>query len=146
MALEITFTPQVLGETEKALNAILYRELGHVELTEHQWIVLRLTVIGGGEVGREQLVGRLAGALKVEAPAAEARVDELVAAGLLQASPDAERVAVTEAGGRVHGRVRGAVDEITTRLWGDLPEDDLATTGRTLTTILERANAQFGTA
>jgi hypothetical protein len=53
---------------------------------------------------------------------------------------------VTEAGGRVHGRVRGAVDEITTRLWGDLPEDDLATTGRTLTTILERANAQFGTA
>jgi DNA-binding MarR family transcriptional regulator len=137
----ITFTPQVLGETEKALNAILYRELGHVDLTEHQWIVLRLTVTGGGEVGREQLVGRLAGALKVETHEARARVDELVAAGLLQEG--AERVAVTEAGAQVHGRVRGAVEEITTRLWGDLPADDLETTGRTLATILARANAEF---
>jgi DNA-binding MarR family transcriptional regulator len=146
MAPEITFTPQVLGETEKALNAILYRELGHVDLTEHQWIVLRLTVIGGGELDRDQLVGRLAGTLKVEMAEARARVDELVAAGLLQASPGAERIAVTEAGARVHGRVRGAVDEITTRLWGDLPEDELETTGRILATILARANAQYGTA
>ena len=87
MAPEITFTPQVLGETEKALNAILYRELGHVELTEHQWIALRLTVFGGGEVPRDQLVGRLGGALKVDPAEAGARVDDLVAAGLLQPSP-----------------------------------------------------------
>src|SRR6202012_5653032 len=39
MAGETTFTPQVLGETEKALNAILLRELGEVGLTEDQWIV-----------------------------------------------------------------------------------------------------------
>src|SRR6185312_7118710 len=147
MATETTFTPQVLGETEKALNAILYRELGHAGLTEHQWIVLRLATRAGGSVGREALVARLAGALKVDAAVAAARVDELEAAGLLRAAADAPgSVAVSAAGAQAHDRVRAVVDGITVGLWDDLPADDLATTGRTLATILERANAQFGAA
>ena len=147
MASETAFTPQVLGETEKALNAILLRELGQVGLTEHQWIVLRLTVTAGGEIGRGRLVGRLAGALKVDAVDAQARVDELVASGLLRATAqDAENVAVTAAGTRVHDRIRTETAAITGQLWGDLPDDDLMTTGRTLATILERANAHFGVA
>jgi DNA-binding MarR family transcriptional regulator len=146
MASDTTFTPQVLGETEKALNAILDRQLKATGLTEHQWIALRLTVTAGGATTREQLVGRLAGALKVGVPQAEARVDELVAAGLLQRSDEHGRVAVTQAGTQLHARVRDAVSEITERLWGDLPAGDLETTGRTLTTILERANAHYGAA
>jgi DNA-binding MarR family transcriptional regulator len=146
MTTETTFTPQVLGETEKALNAILYRQLDAVGLTEHQWIALRLTVTAGGGLAREQLVGRLAGALKVGAADAEARVDELVSGGLLQASGAAGDVAVTRAGSDVHARVLGAVSEITQRLWGDLPPADLETTGRTLTVILARANVHYGTA
>jgi DNA-binding MarR family transcriptional regulator len=145
MATDTTFTPQVLGETEKALNALLYRELTAVGLTEHQWITLRLAVTAGGEIAREQLVGRLAGALKLGAADAQARVDELVAAGLLESSVDG-RLVVTEAGARVHAGIRGAVGEITERLWGDLPAGDLETTGRTLVTILGRANAHYGTA
>ena len=39
---------------------------------------------------------------------------------------------MTEAGTRLHARIRGAVTEITERLWGDLPAGDLETTGRTL--------------
>ena len=145
MASDTTFTPQVLGETEKALNAILYRELDTVGMTEHQWITLRLTMAAGGEIAREQLVGRLAGALKAGAAEAEARVDELVAAGLLGSSDDGV-VAATEAGAHVHARIRGTVGEITRRLWGDLPADDLEITGRTLRTILERANAHYDVA
>jgi hypothetical protein len=38
------------------------------------------------------------------------------------------------------------VSEITRRLWGDLPAEDLDTTGRTLAVILERANAHFAEA
>ena len=146
MATDITFTPQVLGETEKALNAILVRELDAVGLTEHQWIALRLTVTAGGALAREQLVGRLAGALKVGAADAEARVEELASRGLLQASGAEGDVAVTRAGTDAHDRVRGAVTEITRRLWGDLPAEDLRTTGRTLAVILQRANAQYATA
>jgi hypothetical protein len=143
MATDTAFTPQVLGETEKALNAILYRELTAVSLTEHQWITLRLTVAAGGEISRAQLVGRLGGALKVGVTDAEACVQELGAAGLLESSAEGG-VAVTEAGAQLHARVRSAVNEITQRLWGDLPETDLETTGRTLTTILARANAHYG--
>jgi hypothetical protein len=145
MATDTTFTPQVLGETEKALNAILDRQLAATGLTEHQWITLRLTMTAGGEIAREQLVGRLAGALKVGAADADARLGELIAAGLMEAS-DEGRVAATDAGAAVHGRVRRAVNEITQHLWGDLPARDLETTGRTLVTILQRANAHYGVA
>jgi hypothetical protein len=145
MATEITFTPQVLGETEKALNAILIRELTAAGLTEHQWIAMQLTVAGGGTIAHEQLVGRMAGALKLGSTYAEARVDELVRAGrLAYVDDDGEGlVRVTSAGSEVHGRIRATVGQITQRLWGDLPSGDLAVTGRTLTTILTRANAEF---
>jgi hypothetical protein len=143
MATDTTFTPQVLGETEKALNAILERQLAATGLTEHQWITLRLSVTGGGDVDRRQLVGRLAGALKGPAADAQARVDELVGRGLLAAGGEPARVSVTDAGNRLHARIRAGVDEITERLWGDLPSADLDTTGRTLATILQRANVHF---
>ena len=143
MATATTFTPQLLGETEKALNAILYRELRATGLTEHQWITLRLTVSGGGDVDREQLVGRLAGALKGPGTDAQARVDELVDRSLLASGGEPARVTATEAGIGLHGQIRAGVGEITERLWGDLPSADLDTTGRTLATILQRANAYF---
>jgi hypothetical protein len=50
---------------------------------------------------------------------------------------------LTDRGQRVHGRVRAATTEITERLWGDLPADDLATAGRVLDTVLARANAEL---
>jgi hypothetical protein len=53
---------------------------------------------------------------------------------------------VTEAGAQLFAIIRAAVNEITERLWGDLPASDLETTGRTLTTILARANAHYGRA
>lgn len=139
-----TFGPQVLGQTEKALNAILDRRLAGTGLTEHQWITLTLTVVGGGTVDRDQLVGRVAGALKVSEPAAQARIAELVAVQLLKA-PDGEGlpVQVTDAGQQLYGEIRADVAEITQRLWGDLPADDLATAGRVLSTILARADAEL---
>ena len=55
-------------------------------------------------------------------------------------------VCVTDAGSELHERIRSAVVEITHRMWGDLPADDLAATGRVLTTVLERANAELARA
>jgi hypothetical protein len=89
----------------------------------------------------------VAGVLKVDDAQAQARIAELAAAGLLQASGgDGAPVTVTEAGRRLHGRIRGAVTQITARLWGDLPAEDLATAGRVLDTILTRANAELAAA
>jgi DNA-binding MarR family transcriptional regulator len=139
-----TFNAQILGQTEKALNAILDRELTGTGLTEPRWVTLTLTVMSGGTVERDELVDRVAGGLKVSEAEAQARVGELAAAGLLQAPQgEGSRVTLTEAGRELHARIATAVAPITQRMWGDLPAEDLATAGRVLSTILARANAEL---
>lgn len=139
-----TFSAQLLGQTEKAANAILDRLLAQPGLTEPQWVTLTLTVMSGGALDHDQLVDRVAGALKVSDAEAQARIAELAGARLLFV-PDDERapVKVTDAGQQLHTRIRAAVSQVTQRLWGDLPVEDLATTGRVLTTVLTRANAEL---
>jgi DNA-binding MarR family transcriptional regulator len=133
-----TFTPQLLGQTEKALNAILDRLLAGTGVSEPQWIALSLAVTSG-----QQLLARVSEGLRVDEAVARAHVRELVAAGLLEGPEDgASPVTVTDAGQQLYGRVRGDVAQVTERMWGDLPAEALATTARVLTTILGRANAE----
>jgi hypothetical protein len=139
-----TFTPAVLGQTEKALNAILDRQLAGTVLTEPLWIALSLTVATGGIVDRDELVGRVAGGLKVSEAEAQSLIGELSAARLVQAADgEGAPVKLTDSGQLLHDQIRAAVIPITERMWGDLPPDDLATAGRVLSTILERANAEL---
>ena len=53
---------------------------------------------------------------------------------------------VTKAGQQLQTRIRTAVGEITERLWGDLPAEELTTAGRVLSTILARANEELASA
>jgi DNA-binding MarR family transcriptional regulator len=139
-----TFTPQVIGQTEKALNAILDRLLIGTGLTEPQWVTLTVTVAGGGKIDRDELVSRMTGYLKVSEAEAQARIAELTAAQLLDAPDDeGSPVNVTDAGHELHARIRTATVETTRSLWSDLPPEELETTGRVLSTILERANAEL---
>jgi hypothetical protein len=139
-----TFGPPLIGQTEKALNAILDRQLAGTGMTEAQWVTLTLTV-AGGSADRGQLIGRVVAALKIRDAEADSLIAELAAAQLLQASDDgdASRVEVTDAGRQLHGRIRAQVGESTERLWGDLPAEDLASAGRVLSTVLGRANAEL---
>jgi DNA-binding MarR family transcriptional regulator len=138
------FGTQIIGRTEKALNAILDRLLDDTNLTEPQWVALTLTVASGGTIGRDELVSRVAGALKVTDAEAAARVDELAAAELVDVPDDpASPVQVTDTGRELQSRIRAQVGEITERLWGDLPAEDLATAGRVLSMVLDRANDEL---
>jgi DNA-binding MarR family transcriptional regulator len=139
-----TFGTPVIGQTEKALNAILHRQLAGTGLTEPQWVTLTVTLMSGGTVDGDHLIGRVVGVLKVSEAEAQARITELAAARLLQ-TPDGEGspVKLTDAGQQLHGQIRTAITEITQRLWGDLPAEDLATAGRVLSTVLARANAEL---
>src|SRR3954471_11602101 len=94
-----TFSAQALGQTEKALNAILTRQLDGTDLTEIQWVTLNIVAAAGGELPWEALAARVADGLKVEDAEARARISELAVAGLVRA-PGAvgSPVAVTEAG------------------------------------------------
>ena len=142
-----TFSPAVLGQTEKALNAILDRQLAGTGLTERHWITLTLTVVSGGTVDRDELVARVAGGLKVNEAEAQSLIDELAAARLVQASEDeGSLVKLTDSGQLLHSQIRAGVTQITERMWGDLPDEDLATAGRVLSTVLERANAELAAA
>jgi DNA-binding MarR family transcriptional regulator len=138
-----TFGTQLIGQTEKALNSILDRELAGTGLTEPQWVTLTIAVMSGGTIDPASYVGRVADALKISPAQARAQIDELAAAELVEVSEHGSPVRVADTGSRLHGRIRAAVTEITGRLWGDLPTDDLATAGRVLGTVLERANAEL---
>jgi hypothetical protein len=137
-----TFTTAVLGQTENALNAILERRLDGA-ITERQWVALVLTAMGAGAEGRDALVARVTGALKVSEAQAQADLDALVAAEFVTAGSP---VGVTDAGSDFYDRIRADVTAITARMWGDLPAADLDTAGRVLSTILERANAELARA
>ncbi len=134
------FGTALIGQTEKALNAILDRQLAGSGITEPQWVTLTLTVAGGGDIDRAELIRRVGGATRFSPAAVAERITELTAAGLLRDDGDG-RVQVTDEGRARFTRVRSAIGPITERLWGDLPADDLATAGRVLATVLDRAHA-----
>jgi hypothetical protein len=135
---------QVIGQAENALGALMDRVLARTDGTFRQWVALNLTAAGGGAIDRDQLVGRMTGALKIDDAVALAVIAELTAAQLLQGLPgQGSRVGLTDAGQARYHQIRAALDEITARLYGDLPADDLATAGRVLAVITARANAEL---
>ena len=84
------------------------------------------------------------GALHINKAQARALVAELAAAELLHVpESDGGPVTVTDTGQRVYRVIRAEVGEVTQRLWGDLPAEDLATAGRVLSTVLTRARAEL---
>ena len=139
-----TFSTQLIGQTEKTLNAILGRLLAGTGLSEPQWVTLTVAVMSGSSIERGAFVSRIAGALRISEGEAQARIDELAAERLFEVDDSA--VTVTDAGKELQARIRGEVVEITDRMWGDLPADDLAAAGRVLTTVLERASAELSRA
>jgi hypothetical protein len=119
------FGPPLIGQTEKALNTILVRELEGSGLSASDWVLLKR--LGGAEgVGPED----------------SRAIDALVEAGFLDRSGTG--IAVTTKAREFQARIGARIGEITARLWGDLPEADLATAGRVLETALSRANAELG--
>lgn len=140
-----SFSPQLIGRTEKTLNAILDRQLAGA-VTEPQWVTLVLIAAGRRSADRGQLTAQVAHALRVNQKTAATHIGQLARKGLVQIAPGpGAGVALTEAGQHLLGCVRKQVGEITQRLWGDLPVADLQVAGRVLSTVLERAAAELET-
>jgi DNA-binding MarR family transcriptional regulator len=139
-----TLSPQLIGQTEKTLNAILYRHLADAGLDEPQWVTLTLAVMGGGPADRDQFAQQVASAAKFDETDVRKRIAELVDARLLDVSAgDDAQVAVTDKGSELHARIRATNTQLTERLWGDLPAEDLETAARVLGIVLQRANAEL---
>jgi DNA-binding MarR family transcriptional regulator len=131
---------QVIGLAHYASRAALETVLARVGSTFNQSVALRAVSDQGGTLERGRLVGRLTGALKIEESVAEETVEEMTALKLLTET-DAELVSLTEHGREVFEEIRTGGNEIAARLYADIPAEDLATAGRVLTLLTERANA-----
>jgi DNA-binding MarR family transcriptional regulator len=142
MASYPVLSTQVIGQAESALGAILDPLLARTGTTFNQWLVLTVTAASGSAVVRDQLVARITGARKIDAHQVETAISELAAAGLVLPG-DETRVGLSEAGqGRYH-EIRAALQDVTARLFGDFPPEDLATAGRVLAIVTARANAEL---
>jgi hypothetical protein len=130
--------PQVIGQAETALGALLRPILTEVGCAFEQWVVLALLSAGATPVDRVQLVARVVHARKFTAADVEAAIAELTADGLLTAGSGT--VGLTNAGQDLHRRVRARISEVTSGLF-DFPADDLATAGRVLAIVTDRADA-----
>jgi DNA-binding MarR family transcriptional regulator len=138
-----SLNPQVIGQAESALGAILDPLLARTGTTFNQWLVLTVSAASGAAIDRDQLLTRITGARKIDDSAVLTAIAELTSAELVQALPgEGPRIGLTETGQARYRSIRTALDEVISRLFGDLPAEDLATAGRVLTIITERANAE----
>lgn len=129
----IPFGPQLIGQTEKTLNALLDRFLDGTGLSEPQWVTLRLAEMLEDPVDASGLINALSE--RAHFPDAADLVDELGTRGLLEAGR------LTDAGREVVTRVQATIRTETAPIWAGLPDDDVAATTRTLNEVVQRAHA-----
>jgi DNA-binding MarR family transcriptional regulator len=140
----LTLNPQIVGQAENAHLPLLNRALAGTGTTKNQWVALSLTTAAGGAVDRDQLVGRITGALKIDNAAAQAAITELTASALLEDLPgEGGRVGLTDTGRALFHQIRSASSAVIARAYGDIPAEDLATAARVLTLITARLNAEL---
>ncbi|MCX5563558.1 MarR family winged helix-turn-helix transcriptional regulator [Streptomyces sp. NBC_00038] len=143
-----TATPLVNGQTiglaHYASRALLERVLARSGTTFNQSVALRAVSDNGGTVERAWLVGRLTGALKIDESAAHKTVAGMTDAKLLE--PVAGQVSLTDSGRELFEGVRVGGNEIAARLYAGIPAEELATAGRVLALVTERANAELADA
>jgi DNA-binding MarR family transcriptional regulator len=132
---------RALGLAHYAARAVLESVLDRHGATFQQQITLRLAVVAEEPVEHDALVSQVVGSLKVDAGDARGVIAQLAARGLV--TVDGSVVRVTDAGRDFHTRVSAETGEISARIWGGIPAEDLAAAGRVLATVTERADAEL---
>jgi crotonobetainyl-CoA:carnitine CoA-transferase CaiB-like acyl-CoA transferase len=125
-----TFGPQLIGQTEKTLQALLRRALADTSLDERQWVALRLADQPDGTALRDRV-------------ADQARFDD--ADQLVTALEELGLVAndVPTASGRAMlERVLAKSAALSGPIWDDIDDADAA--AHALTLVLTRARAALG--
>ncbi|MEU7072106.1 MarR family transcriptional regulator [Streptomyces narbonensis] len=127
-----------------AARAVLEGVLTRHGVTYHQSVTLRAVVAAGGSMGRDELVVEVNGSLKTDESVVRGVIEELTAAKVLEEDPsDTSRLRLTDAGRELDTVTSAESAEISARLYADIPAEDLATAGRVLALVTERANAEL---
>lgn len=140
----LALTPQLLGRAENAHRALLGRILADTGITYHQWVALTLTAVGGGSVRRDQLIQRMADALKIDDVTVTDCLRELTASGLLEPeSIDPSPVRLTGRGQDQYRELRQVVDEVMKRVYAGVSAEGMQAAGRVLAIITQRVDAEL---
>ncbi|MFD9186822.1 MarR family winged helix-turn-helix transcriptional regulator [Streptomyces phaeochromogenes] len=139
-----TVNGRVIALAHYAGRAVLERVLARTGNTFYQSVTLRVVAAEDAPVERDKVTAEVTGSLKIEESAVQATIDELVAAKLIEEVPsDGSRLRFTPVGRELYDRVTAETNEISARIYADIPAEDLATAGRVLTLVTERANAEL---
>lgn len=141
-----TLNGQDIGAAESAVRAVLNRLLAQTGTPFHGWVILNLLGRSDTPLSQDELTGRVVHGLKISEGVVHAAAAGLAEQGLISRDPQAgggTRVALTAAGTTRFGQIQDAIGQVTARLYGGLPEADLATAHRVLATVTERANAEL---
>jgi len=137
---DLPFGTQLIGRTEKSLGAILDRILRDSDLSEPEYVAMRVCAVHPGRP-RAEITAQLTTVFRKGEAHAAALIDRLIAAGIVE-SDSAGSLQLSPAGVQLNGRITAETDAVTARLWGDLPAEDLELAGRVLMTVLRRAAAE----
>jgi DNA-binding MarR family transcriptional regulator len=139
MTSDATLTTRTIGETESALNGLLFKVLGDTGLDELGWVAMRLVSLMPPPVTAAGLTTQLRDSRKVDEAAATEVLADLEGRGFIQRFGD--NISTTPEGARIFEDLSGEVGKLTAHMWAGLDSADLATAARVLTTITQRANA-----
>jgi len=141
-----SLTGQDIGQAATATRAIFDRLLAESGTPFSGWVILNDLGTSAQAVTQNELVGRLAHALKTDETPVRAALAELVRQDLISQAPGTTInpvLSLTPAGTIRFQQVQDGIKHIAQRLYRDLPPEDLATAHRVLATVTERANAEL---
>ena len=130
----IAFGPQLIGRTEKALNALLAVALADEDLVETQWVALHLAE----RSDRSRTLPALLYDTTYAPDTAEV-VDSLIARGLVRDDR------LSESGRDTVARIEHRLEELTSGIWDAVHPADRAAAERALNTVLNHARSVLAT-
>ncbi|WP_405009506.1 MarR family transcriptional regulator [Kitasatospora sp. NBC_01539] len=132
---------RALGLAHYAARGVLEHVLARHGVTFQQQVALRAVVTADAPQTPDDLVAQVRGSLKADPADIRATFDELLARRLLVA--DGARLHPTDAGRELLAAAAAESAPVSARIWGGIPDEDLAAAGRVLALVTERANAEL---
>lgn len=134
---------RALGLAHYAARGVLEHVLARHGITFQQQIALRAAITADAPRTPDDLITQVRDSLKAAPADIRTTLDELLARQLLVT--DGAHLRPTDAGRELIAAIGAETAPVSARIWGGIPAEDLAATGRVLALVTERANAELAT-
>ncbi|MEU3266691.1 MarR family transcriptional regulator [Streptomyces bacillaris] len=124
-----------------AARGVLETVLARHGITFEQQVTLRAAITADTPQTPDGLLARVQESLKAAPAGIRTTIDHLRSERLLVA--DGPHLRPTDAGRELLAAVSAETAPLSARIWGGIPAEDLAATGRVLALVTERANAEL---